>query len=245
MRIEVKCCSDKITSIPINYQYYLTSSLYSYIGESDPEFADYIHEEGFGDENRNFKLFTYSYLRGSNMKACYEEIRIEPGCFRWYIASPLEDILKAIVDGMMKTGKLHIRREEFYIDSIKGIINPDFKRAENFICNSPIVATEKRRDGSVHYVDEFDRSFNDAINRNLCEKYEVLYGEKYRGDGIYVASKKKPKHKLVRYKDIKIRGLYDKFSIIGDPVLMNIAYDTGLGMKNSMGFGMIERSKYA
>ena len=62
MRIKITCDIGEGISLPINYNYFLASAIYRFLRESDPEYADFLHQEGYELENRRFKLFTFSQL---------------------------------------------------------------------------------------------------------------------------------------------------------------------------------------
>jgi len=241
MRLEVILFNEGIKSIPLNYQYYLTSAIYKALGESDKEIAEKIHDEGFGDK-KGFKFFTYSFLKGDIFKVKDNDLYMEEGIFKWFISSPIHTLIKMISESFSKNGFVEIKHDTFKIESLSFKGNPSFKKEEKFICNSPIVVTKQDPNGRVEYLVSVDDEFNVRINNNLARKYEILFGEKYEGDGVKVISDKKyPITKLIKFKNIKIKGIYDNLKIVGDTDLIHIAYDTGLGEKNSMGFGMIEK----
>lgn len=45
---------------------------------------------------------------------------------------------------------------------------------------------------------------------------------------------------IIKYKGTVIKGYSGDFILKGNPELIKLAYDTGLGSKNSQGFGCIE-----
>ena len=45
--------------LPINYQYPLSAAIYRIISKGDKEYANLLHEKGYG---KGFKLFTFSQL---------------------------------------------------------------------------------------------------------------------------------------------------------------------------------------
>jgi len=50
------------TVLPINYKCELSSWIYRTINASDSGFARWLHQSGYTNENRKFKLFTFSNL---------------------------------------------------------------------------------------------------------------------------------------------------------------------------------------
>ena len=51
--------------IPFNYQYPLSSAIYKFIKQADQEYAEQLHQKGFG---KGFKLFTFSDLNFKEVK---------------------------------------------------------------------------------------------------------------------------------------------------------------------------------
>lgn len=46
--------------IPINYQYPLSAAIYKILQKGDSEYAQFLHEEGYG---KGYKFFTFSDLK--------------------------------------------------------------------------------------------------------------------------------------------------------------------------------------
>ncbi len=75
------------------------------------------------------------------------------------------------------------------------------------------------------------------ITLNLRNKYKILYGQEIDGD-VKIVSKK-----ITRYSPHS-RDIYEEwlgvFKIKGPKELIQVAIDTGIGPKNSAGFGCIK-----
>ena len=48
--------------LPINYQFPLQAAIYKTLANSDAEFATWLHENGYQQDGKRFKLFTFSNL---------------------------------------------------------------------------------------------------------------------------------------------------------------------------------------
>ena len=88
------------------------------------------------------------------------------------------------------------------------------------------------------------------------QKYFLLHGEWYEGKlDIELLDKPKPKQSrfeikhIVRYNpkikkhlldSIYVRGWDLGIKLYGEDEILRVAYELGLGMRNSLGFGMIE-----
>src|SRR5205807_1817714 len=117
-----------------------------------------------------------------------------------------------------------------------------------FTCLTPIVAAVPREDGSTQYLTPADGArLSEAVRRNLLRKHELLYGGPPEDDRLelafdsdYLARDTHGGTKLVTFKGIQVRGAFAPFTLTGSEALMRVAWDCGLGEKNSAGFGMVE-----
>lgn len=49
--------------LPFNYQYPISSAIYKIIQSADAKYASFLHDIGYGEGNKNFKLFTFSDIK--------------------------------------------------------------------------------------------------------------------------------------------------------------------------------------
>jgi CRISPR-associated endoribonuclease Cas6 len=110
------------------------------------------------------------------------------------------------------------------------------------------VGSVSRKEGGTYYLRPSEgEAFSEAIRKNLLQKYRLLHGADPADDRIaltfdaaYLAD---PKHrggtKKITVKGIEIIGALSPFALQGNSELMQVAWDCGLGEKNSTGFGMI------
>jgi CRISPR-associated endoribonuclease Cas6 len=52
-----------LQAIPINYQYPLSAVIYKIIERADAGYAGFLHNQGYGEGLKHFKLFTFSDLK--------------------------------------------------------------------------------------------------------------------------------------------------------------------------------------
>ena len=62
MRIQILADVGKGITLPINYNHLLVGAIYRFLTESNPEYADFLHDEGYQTAEKRFKLFTFSQL---------------------------------------------------------------------------------------------------------------------------------------------------------------------------------------
>jgi CRISPR-associated endoribonuclease Cas6 len=92
----------------------------------------------------------------------------------------------------------------------------------------------------THYYHPKDKDFQDMAKNNLIKKYKAFYGSSPTNENIKIIPKGKHIMKIRRYKGFLIKGFLGEYEIKGNPELIKIALDTGIGSKNSQGFGYIE-----
>ena len=246
MRIKITCDIGEGIRLPINYNHFLSGVIYQFLRESDPEYANFLHQDGYEVDNRRFKLFTFSQLMAKR------EIQGNRIHFRspltWYVSSSQEPFLANFAAALMGAGILQVERHKLRVKDVEVLRQPRFGQQTSFRCLSPItMSTKHERDGTPHYCFPDDPQFSELVRQNLIRKYEAVYRQPPQEksfamtfDQAYIDKKKGRVTRLVDFKGTKIRGILSPFHVIGAPALIHVGYECGFGDKNSMGFGMVE-----
>jgi len=248
MRIKITFDAGTEVILPVNYNYLLASVIYKFLDLSNPEYAYFLHEDGYSLGDKKFKLFTFSQLMAQK-----REIRDNYIHFRssltWFVSSPQEEFLGSFAASLLDQRVIHINDISLQVKDVDIPRTPRFQECMHFRCLSPITMSTKREykgQVAMHYLLPDETEFSELVRQNLIRKYEIVYGRKPRDDSFvmeFVAdyiSKRGRITRLVRYKDIDIRGVLCPFRAFGSPELMFIGYECGFGDKNSAGFGMVE-----
>jgi len=92
----------------------------------------------------------------------------------------------------------------------------------------------------THYFSPYSSDFKKLIEENLRRKASALDIE-IKNNNFYIEPYgiTEKNEKLLFYKDIIIKGWTGYFILKGDPQLLKLALNSGLGAKNAQGFGMI------
>ena len=250
MRIKILADVGDGLTIPINYNYWLTSTIYHFLARADGEYADFLHNDGYIVEKKHFKLFTFSQLMARQRRVQGQTIHFG-STLVWYVSSPIERFLTHFADTLLTEGRLFIGPHRLQIQDVRVPRVPRFQSEMRFRCLSPIVmSASRRREGqpSCHYCTPEDAELPELIRKNLLRKHEAIYGNQpppddrlsFCFDADYLRRKQGRVTRLVDYKGIKIRGMLCPFSVIGSPALIRVGYECGFGDKNSAGFGMVE-----
>ncbi|MCY3723655.1 MAG: CRISPR-associated endoribonuclease Cas6 [Candidatus Poribacteria bacterium] len=249
MRIKILADVGNGITLPINYNYPLAGVIYRFLTESDPEYAAFLHKEGYAAAEKRFKLFTFSQLMAERRRITGATIHFG-STLTWYITSPVERFLSHFADTLLTEGRLSIGQHQLRIKDVTVPRIPRFQPEMYFRCLSPItMSTKRERDGKqvMHYCLPEDPAFSELIRQNLIRKHEAIHGRAPHDDTLtftfdkgYIDRRQGRVTRLVDYKGIKIRGVMCPFDVSGSIPLIQIGYECGFGDKNSAGFGMVD-----
>jgi len=244
--------------IPVNYNYPISSAIYKTFAKSGPNFARWLHTRGFTlDGSKRFKFFTFSRLYFQE-KQIKDNTIIASGNCRLLFSSPIdESIITNFVEGLLSDNIIFIGNNmagmEFKIANVSIKPYPNFKRIMTYKMLSQTVLTRKNENNKIRYITPIDEDVEMSLIKNILNKYEIMYREKY--DEIcnitiskeYIEKKGNKIEKLVKIKEATkdeatIRGFLIPLTIEATPQMQKLIYDAGLGEKNSLGFGMVEVS---
>ncbi len=249
MRIKITCDTGTGIRLPINYNYFLTGAIYRFLKESDPEYAHFLHQGGYEQEKRRFKLFTFSQLMAKEREIRGDQIHFRSP-LTWCVSSSQEPFLENFAAALMQTGILQIEHHRLRVQDVEVLRQPRFGPQMTFRCLSPITMSTVRERANkldTHYCLPDDPQFSELVRQNLIRKYEAVYRQPPQEqsfamtfDPAYIDKKGGRVTRLVDFKGTKIRGILSPFHVIGAPELIHVGYACGFGDKNSMGFGMVE-----
>ncbi len=249
MRIQILADVGDGITLPVNYNHLLAGIIYRFLAESDPEYASFLHEEGYRAAEKRFKLFTFSQLMAERRRITGDNIHFR-STLTWYVSSPVERFLSHFADTLLTEGQLSLGQRQLPIRDVTIPRIPRFRPEMRFRCLSPItMSTKRERDGKqvMHYCMPDDPALPGLIRQNLIRKHEAIHGRAPHDDTLtfafdkaYIDRRQGRVTRLIDYKGIKIRGIMCPFRVTGNPALIQIGYECGFGDKNSAGFGMAE-----
>ena len=247
MRIKISMVSEGVQTIDINYNYHVSSFIYKCIDASDKGYSQFLHDQGYVEDNKGYKLFCFSMLIAENYKVDGSNFIID-GKVDLYVTSPMKKFLMAFVDIIAMNPDVKIGNGSFRITNIETMIEPDFRDEMRFRCLSPVamataVLGENEKLKKIDLYLE-DKKYAENIRMNLISKYKILFGREPDNTEInieFMNIEKFKRGKRIQYKDnVSIKGYLAPFKMKGSTELMKVAYECGLGDRNSLGLGMIE-----
>ncbi|MDL1972174.1 MAG: CRISPR-associated endoribonuclease Cas6 [Deltaproteobacteria bacterium] len=245
MRIEVNLNAEFPLVLPKSHNHILQGFIYSLL---DPLLRRRLHKEGYPYEKRRFKLFTFSRLLG-RVRVVKEDFEFSPP-LKLVISSPKGEILQSLAEGLLKSPEFVLGKNIVYIDSINVAARPSFNNEVKIKMLSPVTvrSTLYGADGSKksYYYSPFEREFCRLIRENLRKKYKIVFDKDLGHDFEFsIKPEKVPPscEKVIIYKGTVIKAWMGIYTLKGDPKVIHLAYDAGLGSKNSQGFGCFEIKK--
>jgi len=241
MRILIEFNSISPIKIPVAYNYYFQSAIYRLLSNYS------IHKEKTG--SRNYKFFTFSRPIGDYEYLDREKVLVFKNNVKWIVSALNKKFLEELIKSFLDNESIKILNQELISSTIKIEKMPDpetFKNITSIKMLSPVTTystlynSNKKR--KTYYYSPFEKDFSIKIKENLLRKFKSLY-KKFPKDNEFEIKAVKPKkewEKIVNYKGTVIKGWMGRYKIKGNPELIELAYDTGLGSKNSQGFGCFE-----
>lgn len=251
-KLNLSLINRKQNILPVNYQYELSAWIYKMINQSDPLFGEWLHNKGFSDDKKQFKLFTFSNLNVRHREITGDRLLIKSDPVELIISTLPEETMQHFVSGVFRDRKFtlgdKISNVGFRIDSVEVLPAPDFTNEMTFRSLSPVFVSSKvegRR--YAQYLSPNDEGYLPLIINNLKEKLRIFTGLAYPPDDQenHLELLSPPKQKGIAIKvdtpqASKLVGYHYNFKIKADIALLRMGYYCGFGEKNSLGFGCCE-----
>jgi CRISPR-associated endoribonuclease Cas6 len=248
--------------LTLNYQYPLSAAIYKIIQRADAAFSEMLHNTGYGQGHKSFKLFTFSDLstiytiQGDRMllKSDTASFII---CF--YIPQAAENFIKGlfahqqleIADSKSKV-VFGVQQVESQADSVSSPATNTIKKAL-LSPLSPLVVGRKNDRGHYDYRSPQDADFTDCLLYNWLEKYRAVYNapdevicqlqQQTNIQTIFYHNpprERKPIIKAGTPEQTKLRG-YNNFRlhVTAPSDMLELAMSAGLGLYNAQGMGCV------
>lgn len=241
-------------TVPVQYSHRLQGLIYRQM--ENPVLRSYLHDQGFALEKRRFKLFTFSRLMGRASrydKATGQLILTPP--LSLVVCSPIPFILQELGTGFLRQGRVRLGDVSL---TVKEMATAAPRATQNNLrvrMLSPLV-TYSTLDGTggrayTYYYSPFEPRFGELIGANLAKKHLLVHGRPPLADGFTIRPVRVEDRdqKVTYYKDTVVKGWMGDYELSGDPALLQVALDAGMGAKNSQGYGCCtpseEKTKHA
>ena len=117
MRIQIQADVGEGLTLPVNYNHLLAGVIYRFLAESNPEYASFLHEEGYRAAEKRFKLFTFSQLMAERRRITGEKIHFR-STLTWYVSSAVERFLSHFADTLLTEGRLSLGHRSLQVRDV-------------------------------------------------------------------------------------------------------------------------------
>jgi CRISPR-associated endoribonuclease Cas6 len=238
--------------LPINYQYELSAWIYKIIAHGDRHYAEWLHQNGFTEKHRNFKLFVFSHIYSPGIKISEDKSRLifHSDKASFYLSLLPEKSTETFIKGIFKEQAFSIgdrvSKVQFSVQQIELIPSPDFTGDYVFKTLSPVVVSRGQENGRPpRYAHPEEEDYGQQIISNQLEKYKSFYQRPFEGTNFKYEVLSPARSKLIRIKagtkeETFVRGFLFTFRLEADKELLKVMYEAGMGEKNAQGFGCVE-----
>jgi CRISPR-associated endoribonuclease Cas6 len=241
MRIKLNLKAGNNTSIPIEYNYNVYSSikkiLFEYLQDHKPKYLSKFE--------RDFPSFTFSQLM-------IPERRIEPGFIKIkgnflsiFITSVDEIFMEYLVKAVNTKNEFPLFEHHFPLKKLEILDPPNFEEEMRFKMLSPLLLI-KVKNKKPSFVRPEDTDLSDVFAAHLAGSYNGLNETNYRGSDVKFIpdqdylERKRSLTKAITVRNVHYKTIFCPFALIGEPKLIQFAYENGIGANTHYGFGMIE-----
>lgn len=228
--------------VPLNYNTAVQGLIYSLIRPTLPQ----VHDVGYSNGGRKMRLFVFSRLLGKVHE-------VKNGCIIFRtpvaikVASPHESFIEALAEGLLHTPVIDIAGVKLLFHGLSVQASANFPdKSASFVAISPVTvySTLFTPDGrkKTYYYHPSENEFAQQVQVNLRRKATLLGLPPEVSESITLKSVRvrSSDQKVLYFKDTVIKGWLGQYTLEGDPRMLQIALDCGIGAKNSQGFGMLE-----
>lgn len=243
MKLHIYLSSEDIIHLPVHYNHLVQAMLLNSI--EDEQYRTFIHDQGYHYEKRQFKLFTFSKINGKYSLSQDKKFIDFEEEIMLTISSSQESFIKQLEQGIkektirlgsneLQVTKLIVKEESLVGDYLK------VRTLSPIVAYSTIIEAGKKK--TLYYTPQ-DEQFSKVLRENIIKKYKSIYGErplKNEDFEVIAIATEKYQKSVVYYKNFIINGYSGNYVLLGNPVLIQLALEAGLGGKNAQGFGCIE-----
>lgn len=241
MRIQMQFNMSAPLSLPLSYHHILQGFIYCLLS-STPEYSTFIHESGFDATTRKYKLFTFSLIQGRYK--IKEKLIVFDSPISFEIRSVDPNFSQSILERLSKQSKYVLNGQEIYLTRYeKSQANILSSQVRIKTC-SPITihrTLEEEGNKKTIYLSPLHEHFNSMINENFHRKYRSYYGVSPDTDISITPYRISARDRYITsFKGILITAWKGIYNLEGSSNAINFLYDTGIGDRNSQGFGAFE-----
>ncbi len=225
---------EKTVVLPLAHADVLQGIFYSFLS-GDTELMSEVHDKQ-ATNGKQYKFFCFSDFQG--------KYTIRGGqiffrdSFVWEVRSADERVLDAV---HAHADRIDVKGTRCHLVGMERAERSCFSDSVDITMMTPLCIYTTNENSKRCFFSPQEEEFFRSAERNLICKYEAFYGRPIGGavrlEPIAVATEDKC---VTKYKGWYITGYRGRYRLCAPPDVIDFAYHTGLGVKNSAGFGLFQ-----
>lgn len=232
-------------SLPRQYNKILQAAILKWLGNE--ACASFLHDQGYQNEKRTFKLYTFSEISGIHEYDAKSRKIVFKDKIQLYLSFYTEESHTLLMKNIEKKKplKLGVNLLELYdCELVREIYtNCLVETVSPITIHSTFELADGRK--KTYYYSPFERNFSEMMRQNLLRKYESLYGILPENDEFRIIPEKEKTLKEVTlyYNRFLIKGWRGAFRLYGSEEMIKMALLSGIGARNGIGLGCVLQKK--
>ena len=223
--------------LPVRYLSKLQGVLYHSWENAFPDLHDkgLVSSEG-SDEVQGLRPFTFSWIQGK-YKRDGEQIRFLGNRTLFLEVRSWEPkLLDVLVDNLLNQRSIRLGHTILPLIRLECADQLLFPSRAIIHMVTPVTVHHLEADGSTRYYSPWEETFPALLTQNLDTKLRAMAVQSAPMLGFKPL--KNIKKQVTKFKETWITGYQGTFLLETEPQNMELLYYTGLGARNSQGFGM-------
>lgn len=239
MRVNIKFTFKGELKLPKGYNNLIQAFIYSHI--SNQEKRDKLHNYGYMVGAKKIKLMTFSKLFGEYVLSKDYITFNAPVTF--VFSSYDDDLVSDVSYNLLTDENMYLNGTKInVIDLQPAFFNEDkYKNIQFYVIEmlSPVTVYSTGRDRKKTYFNPWSKEFENAIRSNIATKLRAVNME--NSEILFNIAPNNMRNlideKIIYFKDTLIKGYNGIFTVKTNSNIMKLIYYSGIGSKNSEGFG--------
>lgn len=255
MRFEITLNrTTKQRMLPMDYQYYISAWIYKVLKQADAEFANFLHEQGYGkEESKLYKLFCFSRLNFGKPTLWKEKklFEIHANEIHLKISFDVNEAATNFIRGLFMLQEFYLGDKfngiDFKVTKVEALPYPEFPETVRYYLQTPwVISYKAENDKQPKYLSPDDEMFEHLSIKHLVEKYnntrhpESIAPEKINFKRISSFKRSGFVMKPGTPQQTRVVGNLFDFELKAPIEVHQMIWNAGVSEKSSSGFGWVE-----
>lgn len=238
MRVKVIFQFTGKLTVPVHHNELLHGLIFQSI--RNEEYREQLHEVDYSYEKRQFRMFCFSRLQGQHTVT--DGIISFESPVSFIFSTSVSKLLQEFVSTLFMKDHVLIGRHPVTVASVEQLDEKvSGKMRIRFVTPVTTYSTFFHNDRrKTYFYSPWENEFNELIAANALKKYEAFFDVPPKDTRFTLTpiDKHKTKQVIFTFKKTIIKGWLGDFILEGNPELLQLVYDSGIGSKTSNGAGL-------